>query len=184
MKKLTEEELTETAQADLTKQEYSAREKIDGVVVTESPRFVDDGGTFVEIIRSGAKGILDGFPGFTPTQFNWSVLDRGKIKGAHLHLNQEDVWFVPPSSTILVGLKDCRKNSKTNDLVQRLVLGAGRAHLLYIPRGVAHGYKSLSEHAALFYFVNQHFTPDSKKSDEYRLPIDCFGQGFWEYTPN
>ncbi|MBI2426754.1 MAG: dTDP-4-dehydrorhamnose 3,5-epimerase family protein [Candidatus Kerfeldbacteria bacterium] len=184
MKKLTEKELTETANADLTKQDYSAREKVVGVVVSESKRFIDDGGEFVEIVRAEAKGALQGFAGFVPAQFSWSVLEKGRVKGVHLHMNQEDVWFVPPSSTLLIGLKDCRKDSKTHDVVQRLVLGAGRAHLLYIPRGVAHGYKALSEHSELFYFVNRHFSPDVKKSDEYRLPIDSFGQGFWDYTPS
>lgn len=177
-------DLSESCLPQISKQEYSAKKTIEGVVVQTVPAFSDESGTFVEIGRIASKGLLIDFPGFLPLQMNWSVLDGGFVKGAHLHMNQEDVWFVPPASRLLVGLKDLRKRSRTEGLVQRLILGAGRAHLLFIPRGVAHGCKALSQPAEIIYIVNQHFSPEPKACDEYRLPENIFGEHFWEYSPN
>ena len=63
----------------------------------------------------------------------------------------------------------------------RFVLGAGRARLLYIPRGVAHGcanpYRKLM---TILYMVNKIWTSDPKTNDEYRIDYREFGEGFWE----
>ena len=58
-------------------------------------------------------------------------------------------------------------------------LGGGRCHLLYIPRGVAHGAaNSGRERAQIWYFVNQQF--DVNDPDERRLPWDAAGAAFWD----
>lgn len=176
-------DLSKECLVDLSKQEYSTKKNIDGVLVKTLSVFADEGGAFVEIGRVAAGGAFVDFPGFTPLQMNWSVLDQGLVKGAHLHLNQEDVWFIPPTSRLMVGLKDMRKGSRTEGLVQKLILGAGRAHTLYIPRGVAHGCKGLSNPAEIIYIVNQHFSADPHACDEYRMPVSIFGEHFWDYSP-
>ena len=64
----------------------------------------------------------------------------------------------------------------------RFVLGAGRARLLYIPRGVGHGCANLgTEPATVLYYVNQQF--DLQDPDERRLPWDIAGADFWRMTP-
>jgi len=51
----------------------------------------------------------------------------------------------------------------------RFMLGGGRARLLLIPRGVAHGVANLSARGAqLIYFSNATFDPHNP--DEHRLP--------------
>ena len=63
---------------------------------------------------------------------------------------------------------------------QRLILGAGRAHRLLIPRGVGHGLANLgTAPQALLYAVNCFFTADAERTDEWRLPWDQFGAEFW-----
>ena len=112
-------------------------------------------------------------------QINYSEILPGAIKAGHYHFNQDDIWFVPPSSRALVGLKDLREGSKTYDVVQRLIMGDGQASLLFIPRGVLHGVANLwQKPASLIYFVNQNF--DADKPDEHRLSQEEFGEGFWE----
>ncbi|MDE2839516.1 MAG: dTDP-4-dehydrorhamnose 3,5-epimerase family protein, partial [Chloroflexota bacterium] len=100
----------------------------------------------------------------------------------HFHFNQEDVWFVPPSQALVVGLWDVREDSPTTGNTMRFVLGRGRSQLLYIPRGVAHGAANLGANDTfLFYFVNQQF--DALDPDERRLPYDALGKDFWEIRP-
>ncbi len=89
----------------------------------------------MEMARLSPSGELLAKPGMHVTQINFSRVLPGAIKAFHLHLNQEDVWFVPPTDRLLVGLVDVREKSPTFDQNMRFVLGANRARLLYIPRG-------------------------------------------------
>ncbi|MFA5995262.1 MAG: dTDP-4-dehydrorhamnose 3,5-epimerase family protein [Patescibacteria group bacterium] len=167
---------------NITKQDYSKKPTIDGVKIVEVPYFTDDGGFFLELGR-WQKQVLPDFPEFELKQINYSEMDPGVIKAWHLHLQQEDIWFVPPNHKLLVALRDCREQSNTNGVIMRVVAGAGKARLIYIPRGVAHGAANLwPKPASVIYLVNNLFTQDPKLSDEGRLPWDEFGKEVWEIT--
>jgi len=166
----------------LTQQDYSPRPRIEGVVLKDLRRFTEDGGEFQELARLDEAGGIPEFPGFKVRQVNYSVMEPGVIKAFHLHLQQEDVWFVPPGGKLVVGLLDCREGSPTKGVSMRLALGDGKSQLLYIPRGVAHGAANLTNRpAAVMYFVNQHFSPSP--TDENRLPFDLLGKEFWTILP-
>ena len=159
-------------------QRYAPGPHIDGVVVHTLREHVDESGALVELARLGDAGELLGLPGFTPKQLNWSRVEPGAVKAWHLHFNQDDVWFVPPQGRLLAGLSDTRKDSPTHGVLMRLVLGAGRAQLVRVPRGVAHGVANLWPTASdLIYLVDQAFDPSTP--DERRLPWDTFGEEFW-----
>jgi dTDP-4-dehydrorhamnose 3,5-epimerase len=177
---LTPDDLLDEARAGLRRQSYGPGPPIAGVVVTEVPvaRSVD--GLFAEMARGDGAGGVQGLDGFRPVQWNWSLLQPGAVKAWHLHLDQEDLWIVPPDSTLLVGLADLRRDSPTASAVQRRVLGGGHCHRLLVPRGVAHGVANLGRRPqALLYAVNNLFTPDPDRTDEWRLPWDRFGVEFW-----
>ena len=72
-------------------------------------------------------------------QSSYSLVLPGAVKAFHLHFNQEDVWFVPPTDRLLIGLVDARKDSPTYGKPCALSWAAVRRSLLYIPRGVGHG---------------------------------------------
>ncbi|MBI2637986.1 dTDP-4-dehydrorhamnose 3,5-epimerase family protein [Candidatus Peregrinibacteria bacterium] len=166
----------------LSKQDYAPKPAIDGVKLVELKEFVDDGGSFLELGRF-EKGLLKRLPDFEVRQINYSVVLPGAVKATHIHKNQEDVWFVPPSDRVLVGLKDIRGKSATHGVTMRFVLGAGKPRLLLIPRGVAHGLANpWSKPATMIYFVNQHFSADAETCDEYRLDPYFFGKDFWNIT--
>jgi len=178
---LTPDDLIEDARRRLTRQSYAPRPPIAGVALSEIAVSRSADGLFAEIARIDEEdGRLQGLPGFRPVQWNWSLLPPGAVKAWHLHLDQEDVWLVPPDSTLLVGLADVRGDSPTAAALQRLVLGGGRCHRLLIPRGVAHGVANLgSAPQVLLYAVNRFFTADADRTDEWRLPWDHFGAEFW-----
>lgn len=179
---LTPSDLAPEYVSTLTTQEYVKSPVIEGIRVLDLRLMTDDGGNFAELIRLNDQGRLLAFPEFQVRQSSYSLVLPGAIKAFHLHYNQEDVWFVPPSDRLLVGLIDCRKGSPTCRVSMRLVLGAGRAQLLYIPRGVAHGAANLGlTPATILYYVNQYFNLEDP--DERRLPWDLLGKTFWQMTP-
>lgn len=166
----------------LALQDYSGKPKIDGVQIVPLNYFTDDGGYFLELARL-QQAAWEQFPDFKLAQMNYSEMDPGVIKAWHIHKQQEDIWFVPPSHKLLVALKDVRDNSPTKNTLVRLTLGAGKAYIVHIPRGVAHGAANLwQKPAAIIYFVNNHFSADPNTSDEFRLPYDAFGADIWEMT--
>jgi dTDP-4-dehydrorhamnose 3,5-epimerase len=166
----------------LTTQQYGPSEKIDGVKIIDLRLLTDDGGSFVELVRLTEQGTLEAIPDFHVRQSSYSLVLPGAVKAFHLHFSQDDVWFVPPTDRLLIGLVDARSQSPSHKVSMRFVMGAGKAQLLFIPRGVGHGCANTGvAPASIVYFVNQQFR--LKEPDERRLPWDHLGANFWQMTP-
>jgi dTDP-4-dehydrorhamnose 3,5-epimerase len=121
-------------------------------------------------------------PHFQVRQCSYSEVLPGAVKAWHLHRKQDDLWFVPPSHRLLLGLLDVREGSRTYKRSMRVVLGGGVAKLAFVPAGVAHGAANLWQStAAIFYFVSSQFDPQTP--DELRLPWDALGSEFWQLQP-
>lgn len=168
-------------QKKISRQEYSKKEAIEGVKVLGIESFVTEDGTFNEVVRMSKGKITKpaDLSSFEVVQINHSLLEPGTRKAWHLHEAQDEVWFVHPSSRVIVGLLDVRKKSPTQNKVMRLVLGGGKTHLVYIPRGVAHGVSNpyTKKEATMTYLMNN--TYDG--TDELRLPFDYgVSPDFWE----
>ena len=166
---LTMDAIGEPHRGSVSTQSYGAATPIEGVRLIDLRLFSDEGGDFSELARFDASGVLEAVEGFQPGEISYSLVMPGAIKAWHLHLRQDDLWFVPPSDRLLVGLVDLRHASPTFEASMRFVLGAGRSRgLLLIPRGVAHGTANRSgRQATLVYFTSRQFDPASP--DEHRL---------------
>jgi dTDP-4-dehydrorhamnose 3,5-epimerase len=170
--------LGDAYQRQLSTQDYTSVKPIDGVEMIQLRQMLDDGGDFMELVQLSPQGDLAAKPSMHVSQVNYSRVLPGAIKAFHLHFNQEDVWFVPPTDRLLVGLVDVRQGSPTYQQRMRFVLGGGQTRMVYIPRGVAHGAANVwQQPAQLMYFVNQQFSLD--EPDERRLPWDVCGADFW-----
>ncbi len=179
LKPLTQEAIGSDYCSELSVQDYSKKQSIEGVQLINLNLFLDDGGSLAEIVRFDDQGNLQLIPEFKVKQSTFSQIMPGVIKAFHLHYNQEDVWFCMPYDRLLIGLFDARKDSPTYQQSMRFVMGAGRAQILYIPRGVAHGMANVWQNTSnMIYFVNQCFNPNSP--DEHRLPWNILGDDFWE----
>lgn len=179
LKPLTQEAIGNDYCGELSVQDYSKKQSIEGVQLINLNLFLDDGGSLAEIVRFDDQGNLQLIPEFKVKQSTFSQIMPGVIKAFHLHYNQEDVWFCMPYDRLLIGLFDARKDSLTYQQSMRFVMGAGRAQILYIPRGVAHGMANVWQNTSnMIYFVNQCFNPNSP--DEHRLPWNILGDDFWE----
>lgn len=159
-------------------QAYDKKTQIDGVKLIPMKTFVVDEGDFSELFRLTDKGTLDALPDFHLRQINRTRVFSGSIKAWHIHNNQEECWYVPPTDQLMVGLWDLREGSLTHGKTMKLNLGGGISQALYIPKGVAHGLHNLLDHPVeLFYFVSNTFDP--KSPDENRVAWDAAGKDFW-----
>jgi len=163
-------------------QDYGKKESIAGVSLIELKRFVDDGGSFSELLRLDA-GAAEGL-NLPIRQINYTEMHPATVKAFHVHRQQTDIWYVPPSDRLLLILVDVRADSPTQGNMLRLVLGDGTSRLVVIPSGIAHGCKNLSQRdVRVIYFMDQNFDPDPQGCDEGRLPWDHWGKDIWDVTP-
>ncbi len=172
------DDIDEKFRGKISVQDYSPKQTIDGVKIIELKKFVGEDGHFSEIIHFKENGESEEFPGFKAAQINRGKVLSGTVKAWHMHLRQDEIWYVYPEDHLFVGLLDLRKDSKTKDMSIKLVLG-GKSRLLFIPKGVAHGCANFTQNSInLFYLVSQKF--DINNPDEQRLPWDALGKDFWE----
>lgn len=146
---------------------------IDGVRIKELkvhrdvPDRKEDIGTpgfLVEVVRDD-DGLLERFG-----QSTFTVTYPGTIKAFHYHEHQDDLWFVA-SGKALVVLHDLRKDSPTFGKTQVLEAGTDEYKLIFIPIGVAHGFKALgNDPVLLFYHTTRSYDP--AHPDEKRMPFD------------
>lgn len=177
MKDLTQEDILDSLKGKIYTKNYVTQPAIKGVKIVELKNHVSEDGDFYEII-SFKHGKNEYFPDFEVTQINRSRMPPHSIKAWHLHFSQDEVWHIPPEIRLLVGLWDIRKASETKDVKMRFVLGGGTPHLIYIPKGIAHGSHNLSgETAGIIYFMNQKF--NKAEPDEKRISWDILGTHFW-----
>lgn len=174
---LTIKDIDEKNLGKIYRQKYLKTSFIEGVKLIDLKNIPCEEGDFSEIVRL-YKGRLKDLPDFEVVQINRTQLLPGSIKAWHLHFKQDFIWYVSPFDHLFVGLWDLRKKSKTNGQVMRIILGAGKSQLLFIPKGVAQGTAVFQPSSLdLYVFVNQQF--NIKDPDERRLPWDSLGKEFW-----
>jgi len=144
---------------------------IDGVKLKELKRHCDERGFFLEVLRDDDALMPEHFG-----QTSYTITYAGVIKAFHWHKRQDDIWFVGAGTAQIV-LHDIRPDSATHGSTQVIYAGEQNPILVFIPRGVAHGYKVLgNQPVALFYHTNQSYNPADP--DEERIPYDDPGIGF------
>lgn len=178
-KTLSLADIDESVRPKVYTQDYKPKELIDGVKIIQHKHVVGEEGDFVELLRLKQNGEFDQIPGFNVAQINRSTQFPYSIKAWHMHLSQDELWYVPAESHLLAGLWDVRKGSKTHGATMRIPMGLSTNRLLYIPRGVAHGSVNFSHQTGIIiYFMNAQFNPQDP--DERRLPWDALGADFWK----
>jgi dTDP-4-dehydrorhamnose 3,5-epimerase len=134
-----------------------------GMMLIETRQFIDDRGYFVETWSAGAfesLGIINIF-----VQDNQSLSKRrGTLRGLHF---QTDPFAQAKLIRVLCGaifdvVVDLRTNSPTFGRWFSLQLNAERPAQLYIPRGFAHGFLTLSDNTVVAYKVD---APYSQSND-------------------
>ncbi|CAM4080693.1 dTDP-4-dehydrorhamnose 3,5-epimerase family protein [Paenibacillus alkaliterrae] len=149
---------------------------IEGVIQKKLVKHCDDRGYFMEILRED-DAIFGSFG-----QASMSMSYPGVIKAFHYHHRQDDIWYFPWGSAQVV-LHDMRPDSTTFAQTDVYYMGEENPFLLFIPRGVAHGYRVLGHKPAyIVYFTNEAYDP--AHPDEYRMAYDDPAIGFNWNTKN
>ncbi len=149
---------------------------IKDVTVKNLIKHVDDRGFFMEILRDDDK-LLKRFG-----QASMSMTYPGVVKAFHYHKRQDDLWFFPSGNAQVV-LHDLREDSPTKGETNVFYMGENNPILLFIPAGVAHGYRVLGNMpATIVYFTTESY--DRQKPDEYRIAWDDPAIGFDWVTEN
>ncbi len=135
---------------------------IEGVKIKQLTTYLTEDGYFREILRD-EDNLLEKFG-----QSSISLAHPGFIKAFHYHLKQDDLWYIV-SGQVRTVLYDTRKESKTYKQTQVVIMGENDPKLVFIPKGVAHGYQVLgSKDAVLMYHTSAHYDP----ADEHRIAFD------------
>jgi len=137
---------------------------IKGVQIKKVIKYCDDRGFFAELLKSDDPFFKN------IKQTSYSESEPGVIKAFHYHKKQDDVWFIAKGMAQVV-LYDLRENSETKGQTQVIYAGEDNPILIYIPIGVAHGYRVLgNKRVCLVYHTTEAYNPDDL--DEYRIPYD------------
>jgi len=120
--------------------EYVVGEQIEGVVVRDIQRFIDDRGWLVELVRNDELAMEN-----RPAMAYLSETMPGVTRGPHEHVHQTDCFaFVGPGE-FQVYLWDSRPLSKTYGVKMMVQCGAARPACVVVPPGVVHAYKNTSD---------------------------------------
>ncbi|TDF97560.1 dTDP-4-dehydrorhamnose 3,5-epimerase family protein [Paenibacillus piri] len=149
---------------------------IQGVMKKQLVKHSDDRGYFMELLRN--DDAMYGSFG----QASLSMSFPGVIKAFHYHRLQDDIWYFPSGHAQVV-LHDMRKDSPTYRQTDVYYMGEDNSFLLFIPRGVAHGYRVLGpKPVSIVYFTNMAY--NANEPDESRLAYDDPEIGFDWSTKN
>jgi dTDP-4-dehydrorhamnose 3,5-epimerase len=148
---------------------------LEGVLIVRPRVFDDDRGFFFESYKASefrAAGIDQAF-----VQDNHSRSDRGVLRGLHMQLPphaQAKLVRVTRGSVWDIAV-DMRKGSATFGRWFGLELSETNRTMLFIPRGFAHGFVTLSEQAELQYKCDAEYDKASElgvRWDDPDLAID------------
>lgn len=153
---------------------------ISGLWVIEPQVLGDERGYFFESYRSAELANTIG--AFSVVQENQSRSRRGVLRGLHLQLGayaQAKLVRCVEGAVLDVAV-DLRQGSPTFAQHFALELSADNHKQLFIPRGFAHGFLTLSEYATLQYKVDNSYSPEhecSLRYDDEALAIDWLSSG-------
>jgi dTDP-4-dehydrorhamnose 3,5-epimerase len=114
----------------------------------------DERGAFAEIWRDTW---METDPGLRrPEKARQANLSRSRprvLRGLHVHRRQVDVWVVLDGRAF-IGLVDIRGPLEGSDPLRVETLEAGAGDVLFLPRGVAHGFYAHDELTLLYFVTN------------------------------
>jgi dTDP-4-dehydrorhamnose 3,5-epimerase len=144
---------------------------LEGVYIINNSAAQDDRGTFVKTFNK--HNFQDFGLNFEIRESYFSISQKNVIRGMHFQMppsDHEKLVYVPVGSIIDVVL-DLRKNSQTYKKYIFLELSAANRKSIFIPKGLAHGFKSREDNTITVYKVSTEY---DAKSDQ-GIRFDSFG---------
>ncbi|MFX1435250.1 MAG: dTDP-4-dehydrorhamnose 3,5-epimerase family protein [Promethearchaeota archaeon] len=170
---------------------------IEGVIVKEIEKFIDDRGYFSELVRSDWSELIQND---SIVQVNISHSYPNIVRAWHRHLRGQIDYFICVKGAVKVCAYDDRDNSPTHGELDEIILSEDGFKVVRIPGILWHGYKVLGTNPAkVLYFVTKLYNyndPDEERrpwNDKNIVPKLINGKTAdsrvgktwdWNYTPN
>lgn len=145
--------------------------ELNGVYIIKNPIFNDVRGTFTKIYNEDQFGEFNICTDFKESYY--TVSKKNVIRGMHFQRPPYDhnkLVYVPKGKIIDVIL-DLRQNSSTYKKFITVELSDSNGHSIYIPKGLAHGFKSLEDDTIAVYQVSTVYNSNYDSGVRY----DSFG---------
>lgn len=141
---------------------------IEGIVIKDLVKNVDERGFFSELLRGDWKDLLGED---RIVQFNLSYSYPNIVRAWHRHLRGQADYFICIEGSIKVCAYDDREDSKTFGELDEIILSEERPRVVRIPGILWHGYQAIgAKPIKQLYGVNQLY--DYHSPDEERRPWD------------
>lgn len=149
--------------------------EIEGLVIIESEVFKDERGYFFESFREDQFEKNIGKINFV--QENESSSSYGALRGLHYQKSpyEQSKLVRVVKGSVLDIVVDIRKDSKTYGKYFSVELTGENKKQLFIPRGFAHGFLTLSDEAIFQYKVDNYYSKESETGimwNDKKLGID------------
>lgn len=148
---------------------------LEGVFIIKNKIFKDERGKFIKTYHEEDFKENNLNTDFKESYF--SVSDKNVIRGMHFQLppfDHEKLVYVAKGEVLDVIL-DLRKDSKTKGKSISINLSEENGYSIYIPKGLAHGFKSLEDGTIMVYNVGTVYNAEA----DYGVKYDSFGFN-WE----
>ena len=139
-------------------------QNIDGLFVIELEKFNDSRGSFIEVwkkdqIQKKIKKKINFI------QENISISKKNVFRGFHFqkYPYQQSKLLRVINGTIYDICIDIRKNSKTFLKVFEIKIKSSDNKILFIPKGIAHGFLSLENKTKISYLVDNKYSPSHEE---------------------
>ena len=135
----------------------------------------------ISIDDRGSLTFINGFPLPDYKRF-YTVANhqQGFIRAWHGHLLESKTLFVLQGSVLACAVKMTDKVSPDKDQeITRVVLDSRKPSALFVPKGFANGFMSLSQNALLLILSST--TLEESQGDDYRFPFDYWNP--WQVVP-
>lgn len=142
--------------------------KIEGLVLISPDIFSDERGYFFEVFKEKIFGEL--LPNVRFIQDNESFSTFGVLRGLHFQkppYEQAKLVRVVMGKVLDVAV-DLRRKSETFGKYFSCELSGENKHMLYIPKGFAHGFVTLSATAIFQYKVDNYYSSDHESGINYQ----------------
>lgn len=144
---------------------------IGGLVIIQPKVFRDERGYFMESYKESF--IKENFPDVKFIQDNESKSSFGVLRGLHFQkapYEQTKLVKVVKGKVQDIAV-DLRKDSPTFGKYESVILSDENKKQLFIPKGFAHGFLTLSEEAILSYKVDNPYNPESDSGIIFNDPV-------------
>ncbi len=141
---------------------------IEGIIVKDLIKRVDERGFFSEILREDWNDLLGED---SIVQFNLSYSYPDVVRAWHRHLRGQVDYFICIEGSIKICAYDDREDSETYGELDEIVISSERLRVVRIPGILWHGYKAIgTKPIRLLYGVNRIY--NNKDPDEERRSWD------------